>query len=102
MTQERIAALVAALPRVRKWEALICVGGYQARELLASEALDSRTGYLPALEAVAALAERERRLREALEQISEAHIDNAHGQHCFEQRRLARRALLAEAQEETT
>ena len=58
ITPSDIDALVAALERVRFYKGLPSKADW---------ALDPHTGYLAALKAVAALAERERRLREALQ-----------------------------------
>lgn len=74
MNQADIAALVAALPQVRALDALWMKNAKWA-DLVALELhmIDPVTGYLAALEAVAALAERERRLREALVGLKRGH-----------------------------
>ena len=113
MKQEHdIAALVAVLPRVRGY--ISAIDRHYGNSMLSAAALDHRTGYPPALEAVAALAERERRLREAAQAHVTAHLalanipDNLIGVPALKalvksnnETLTALRALLAEAQEET-
>ena len=70
-TREQIAALVAALPRVQYLAGVFYEYDRNQQDEFKHASLDPDTGYLPALEAVAALAGRERRLREMLEQFTE-------------------------------
>ena len=80
MNQADIDALVAALERVRELATLVGLESKAAAQYFHNDALDPRTGYLAALEAVKALAEEvaalKRRAAEQTERIMRMRGEN--------------------------